>query len=147
MARPHPAGPASRDATGFTLFEVLAALLLLGICLIPAANALRSAVGAPAVTASAAHNLDCVTSLMETVMAESYTRLLPVAKGTATYPADTSAPDATCPARTVTIALYGNNSTGKIGPGATDEDLLYISVALTNATDGPSFALTSLMSR
>jgi prepilin-type N-terminal cleavage/methylation domain-containing protein len=133
-----------RGAGGFTLLEVVVALLLLGVCLVPAANALRSAVAVPAVAAGAAHNLDCVTSLMETVMAEPYSHLLPVAKGDATYPIPL---DATCPARTVTIALYGNNATGNIGPGATDEDLLYVSVALTSATDGNPYTLTTLMTR
>lgn len=135
---------AHRGAAGFTLLEVTIALVLLGACLIPAANALRSAVGAPAVAAGAAHRLDCVSSLMETVLAEPYSHLLPVAKGKATYPIPV---DATCPTRQVTIALYGNNTTGKIGPGTTDEDLLYVSVALANASDGNLYTLTSLMAR
>lgn len=138
--------PARRTprAAGFTLFEVLAAVLILGLCLVPAANALRSAIGTPAVAAAAAHNLDCVGSLMETVLAEPYAHLLPVAKGTAAYPIPV---DATCPDRKVVVALYGNNSTGQIGPGATDEDLLYVSVSLTNPVDGSSYPLTSLVSR
>ena len=138
--------PARRTprAAGFTLFEVIAAVLILGLCLVPAANALRSAVGTPAVAAGAAHNLDCVGSLMETVLAEPYSHLLPVAKGTVAYPIP---PDTTCPDRTVVVALYGNDTTGQIGPGATDEDLLYVSVALSTPIDGASYTLTSLVSR
>jgi prepilin-type N-terminal cleavage/methylation domain-containing protein len=135
--KPHP-------AAGFTLLEVIVALVLLGVCLVPAANALRSTMGAPAATASAAHNLDCVSSLMENVMAEPYNHLLPVAKGKAMY---VIAPDTTCPNRQVSVSLYGNNTTGKIGPGATDEDLLYISVSLADPADGPPYTLTSLMTR
>jgi prepilin-type N-terminal cleavage/methylation domain-containing protein len=143
MARPTPARR-TPCAAGFTLFEVLAAVLILGLCLIPAADALRGAIGAPAVAAGAAHNLDCVGSLMETVLAEPYARLLQVAKGTAAYPIPV---DAGCPDRKVVVALYGNNTTGQIGAGATDEDLLYVSVSLSTPVDGASYPFTSLVSR
>lgn len=133
-------------AAGFTLLEALFALLLLAVCLVPAANALRGAVQAPIVTADAARKLDCVGTLMETVMAEPYARLLSLATtgGASAYPVPN---DTACPARTVTIARYGNNSTGKIGPGGSGDYLLYVSVALANAADGNPYTLTTLVAR
>ena len=150
MSRPKhpyrmPARGAPARAAGFTLVEALLALSLLAICLVPAANALRGAVQAPGASAVAAHNLDCVSTLMETVLAEPYARLLSLAtsSGTANYPSD----DPNCPARTVTIWRYGNNSTGRIGPGGTGDYLLYVSVALKNPADGNPYTLTTLVAR
>jgi prepilin-type N-terminal cleavage/methylation domain-containing protein len=133
-------------ANGFTLLEVVFALLLLGVCLVPAANALQGALRAPANNEDAMQKLDCVSSLMETVLAEPYSRLLSYAT-TAAVSAYPVVPDAACPARQVAIARYGNNTTGKIGPGATDDQLLYVSVALANPADGPSYTLTTLVAR
>jgi type II secretory pathway pseudopilin PulG len=135
-----------RSAAGFTLVEALLALSLLAVCLIPAANALRGSLQAPGVSADAARKLDCVATLMDTVLAEPYARLLSLAtnNGAAAYPIPD---DPACPARKVTIARYGNNSTGKIGPGGTGDHLLYVSVALANAADGNPFTLTTLVTR
>jgi prepilin-type N-terminal cleavage/methylation domain-containing protein len=137
-------GKPGRSA-GFTLLEALIAMMLLAVCLLPAANALRNAVAAPTVAASAARNLDCVSSLMETVLAEPYTRLLSFAttSGTSSYPP----PDDDCPARTVRIERYGKTSTRTFGFGTTDDHLLFISVGLTDPADGNPFTLTTLVSR
>lgn len=145
MPGPKPLHQAPARAAGFTLVEALLALSLLAICLVPAANALRGAVQAPAIGASAAHNLDCVSTLMETVLAEPYARLQSLATGSglANYPSD----DPNCPARSVTIWRYGNDNTGKIGPGGTGNYLLYVSVALKNPADGNPYTLTTLVAR
>jgi len=136
----------ARRSGGFTLLEAVIAMLLLAVCLLPAANALRDAAAAPAVAASAARNLDCVSSLMETVLAEPYNRLLSLATtgDASAYPVT---PDPACPARTVRIARYGTNSTRAIGPGAPDDFLLYVSVALANPADGNPYTLATLVSR
>lgn len=120
-------------------------MTLLAVCLVPAANALRGAVQAPGASAAAAHNLDCVVTLMETVLAEPYARLqsLATSSGVANYPSD----DPNCPARSVTIWRYGNNNTGKIGPGGNGDYLLYVSVALKNPADGNPYTLTTLVAR
>jgi type II secretory pathway pseudopilin PulG len=142
--------PANRHRTrrsgGFTLLEAVIAMLLLAVCLLPAANALRDAVAAPAVGATAARNLDCVSSLMETVLAEPYNRLLSLAT-TADASAYPVAPDPACPARTVRIARYGTNGNRRIGPGAPDDYLLYVSVGLADPADGNPFTLVTLVSR
>ena len=130
-------------SAGFTLLEALIAMMLLSVCLLPAANALRNAVAAPTVAASAARNLDCVSSRMETMLTESYTRLLAQAS-TANYslPADKD-----CPARTVRIERYGRISNRAFGFGASDDQLLFISVELSDPADGNPFTLTTLVSR
>ena len=145
MLRPkHPDCTPAR-AAGFTMVEALLAISLLAICLVPAANALRGAVQAPAVGAGAAHNLECVSTLMETVLAEPYARLqsLATSSGVANYPSD----DPNCPARSVTIWRYGNDNTGKIGAGGTSNFLLYVSVALKTPADGNPYTLTTLVAR
>lgn len=132
-------------SAGFTLLEVVCALLLLAVCLLPAATALQSATAAPAAAAAAAHNLDCVSSLMETVLSEPYTRLLSMATNTnkSAYPL----PDDGCPARAVRIQRYGKTSTRSFGFNTTDDDLLFVSVALDDPSNGNPYALTTLVSR
>lgn len=135
-----------RHAAGFTLLEVIFAMILLAVCLLPAAAAMRDAMRRPADLADAARKLDCVGALMETVLAEPYGRLLSLATsaGPAAYPIP---PDAGCPPRAVTIARYGNDATQKIGPGATGSTLLYVSVGLANAADGNPFTLSTLVAQ
>ena len=135
-----------------TLIEALLALLLLSVCLIPAANALRGAVNVPADSALAARELDCVSSLMETLLAEPYVDLL-AAAGAPDEPSRYSTPDgasapvtaAACPPMTVTITRYGIDSTRKIGVGGTGAHLLRVSTAL-GAPDG-RFPLTTRVAR
>lgn len=139
--------PAPRLPRGFTLLEGLFALLLLGVCLIPATYALRDAVAAPAGNALAARNLDCVGTLMETVLATPYDQLFALAtsNGPSAYPVPV---DPNCPARQVTIQRYGNDGNRQLGPSATPSAyLLYVSVALANASDGNPFTLTTLVAR
>jgi len=132
-----------RRSAGFTLLEALFALLLLAVCLLPAANALRSAMAAPDAAATAARNLDCVSSRMETVLAEPYTRMLSQA---GMKPGYSTPAAAGCPALTVRVERYGRTSNRSFGFGAPDDYLLFVSVALANA-DGNPFTLTTLVSR
>lgn len=137
--------PAPGKAAGFTLLEILIATLLLAACLVPAANALRDAMGARATSAGEARNLDCVGTLMETVLATPYDRLLALATSGAAsaYPVPD---DTACPPRRVTITRYGNDSNRKLGPG-TSAYLLYVRVELANAADGHPYPLTTLVAR
>jgi prepilin-type N-terminal cleavage/methylation domain-containing protein len=146
MDRPALPGPRALAQAGFTLVEALLALALLGACLIPAAYALRDSVRAPADNVTAAHNLDCVTSLMETVLAKPYDVLYGMAKpnGAVAFP---DVDDANCPQRQVTITSYGIDSSRKLGPGGTSAFLLYVSVSLKNASDGNPYTLTTLVAR
>lgn len=146
MFVPKQRRPAFLPAAGFTLLEVVIAMVLIAACLLPAATALQNTVRVPGEMAAASRNLDCVSSLMETVLAEPYGRLLSLATdaGPAAYPIP-AVP--ACPPRTVTIARYGVDSTQKIGPGGTSNNLLVVSVGLANAADGTPFTLTTLVAQ
>lgn len=135
---------------GMTLVEALLALLLLSVCLIPAANALRGALGTPAAGLQAARELDCVSALMETVLAESFGDLLaaagePEAPSRYSTPGDAGASAPGCPPITVTITRYGVDRTRKLGPDGTGEHLLRVSAAL--AAPDHRFPLTTLVAR
>jgi hypothetical protein len=138
-----------------TLLEAVFALLLLSVCLIPAANALRGAINVPADSALAARELDCVSTLMDTVLAEHYSDLLsaagaPDAPSVYSTPGGVRAPAMPdhCPALTVTITRYGVDSTRRIGlggTGGTGEHLLRVTTAL--AAPAGRWPLTTLVAR
>jgi hypothetical protein len=135
-----------------TLLEAVFALLLLSVCLIPAANALRGAINVPADSALAARELDCVSTLMDTVLAEHYADLLsaagaPDAPSVYSTPGGARAPAMPdhCPALTVTITRYGVDSTRKIGLGGTGEHLLRVTTAL--AAPAGRWPMTTLVAR
>lgn len=132
---------------GMTLLEAVLAVLLLSICLVPAANALRSAIAAPFDSESAARDLDCVSSRMETVLAEPYLRLL-AAAGDASAPSAYSTPaDSDCPAIAVAITRYGNDTTGRMGPAGNGEHLLYVGARLADPGAANRFLLATLVTR
>jgi len=144
--------PSRTRAAGMTLLEAVFALLLLSVCLIPAANALRGAVNVPADSALAARELDCVSTLMDTVLAEHYADLLsaagaPDAPSAYSTPGGNRAPamPAHCPALTVTITRYGVDSTRRIGLGGTGEHLLRVTTAL--AAPAGRWPMTTLVAR
>jgi hypothetical protein len=146
MARPACRSFPARSSAGFTLVEALLAMMLLAACLIPASYALRDSVSAPGDNATAAHNLDCVTSLMETVVATPYDVLYRKVNPNAAmlFPSED---DASCPARQVWIMPYGVDNGRKLGTGGTSAFLLYVSVSLANASDGNPYTLTTLVAR
>jgi type II secretory pathway pseudopilin PulG len=133
----------ARRAAGFTLLEALLAMALLAACVIPATYALRDAVRAPGDNAVAARNLDCVSNLMETMLAMPYSTLYTKASG----PGYTPAADPNCPPLQVTLQLYGNEATKKVGPGGTSRYLVYVSVSLSKPEDGNPYTLATLVSR
>lgn len=134
-----------------TLLEAVFALLLLSVCLIPAANALRGAINVPADSALAARELDCVSALMESVLAEPYGDLF-AAAGQPDAPSSYSTPDGAsaprtaqgCPPMTVTITSYGTDRTRKLGAPGTSSHLLRVVAFLT--ADG-RFPLATLVAQ
>lgn len=88
-----------RRARGFAYVEVLIAALVLALCCVPAANAIKNGIDAGQATQSKTAELYCVRNLMETVLAESYTNLN-AAAGTTNYDL---VKDDKCAARTVII--------------------------------------------
>ncbi len=98
-----------RCDAGFSYIEVVLAVLLLAVCLVPAMDAVRDSFAAPQIAQSVAAAQQCVKNHMEKVIAEPYQNLLNeapasvVAQNSALY----SLPaDANCPARTVVIMHY-----------------------------------------
>ncbi|WBS01067.1 prepilin-type N-terminal cleavage/methylation domain-containing protein [Pseudoduganella sp. SL102] len=142
----HPC-PARRAAAGMTLVEAVVALLLLSVCLVPAANALRGAIAAPGNTALAGRDLDCVTARMETVLGESYARLLAAAGSMTARSAYSTAANAACPAINVFIARYGNDDTVRLGTSGAGDNLLYVGVRLADTGAGNAFPLATLVTR
>lgn len=147
MSVSFPSSPLQRAAAGMTLVEAVVALLLLSVCLVPAANALRGALAAPGNTALASRDLDCVSARMETVLAEPYNRLLAAAGTIRAQSAYSTNADAACPALAVIIARYGNDTTKTLGTAGAGNNLLYVSVRLADATAGNAYPLTTLVAR
>ncbi|GGX80287.1 prepilin-type N-terminal cleavage/methylation domain-containing protein [Pseudoduganella dura] len=147
MSKPFPSSPKQRAAAGMTLVEAVVALLLLSVCLIPAANALRGAIAAPGNTALAGRDLDCVSARMETVLAEPYERLLAAAGTTTALSAYSARETAACPAVGVSIARYGNDTTKAIGTAGAGDNLLYVQARLADTKAGNTFPLTTLVAR
>ena len=87
------------NARGFAYVEVLIAAVILALCAVPAANAIKNGIAAGQAGQSRAVELTCVRNLMESVLAEPYMDLN-AAAGTAKYNLGTAAP---CAARTVSI--------------------------------------------
>jgi type II secretory pathway component PulJ len=130
-----------------TLLEVVLATLLLSICLLPAANSLRGAMTGPAGTANNASELDCVSALMETVVAEPYDRLVAAAGNITAASAYSTDPKDNCPALKVFIARYGKDSNGQLGTAGAGDNILYVSVRLATPGSNGAFPLTTLVAR
>jgi hypothetical protein len=131
---------------GLAYVEVVVAVLLVAVCIVPAANAIKNATGAPAVAALSAQSLACVKSQMESVLAEPYPKLLAAASASISVPAAaySQGADAACPARNVYIARYNGDTPATFSQ--TDTHLLFVRVNIANATLAP-MPLTTLVSR
>jgi Tfp pilus assembly protein PilV len=94
--------------TGFAYAEVMIAALILALCAVPAANAIKNGLDAATVSRDKALELRCVRNRMEAVLAEPYFNLNAAAEaagsdGITSY----SLPKADgCDARTVKITLH-----------------------------------------
>lgn len=148
----HPvrAMPGAHSHAGFSYIEVLLAVLLLSVCLVPMLNAINNAVGTPKAVQDGAQSMACAKIQMERVLAEPYRNLLAAAGSTMTTvsPTYSLAADATCPARNVSIAQYNPAST--LNPSPTDTGLLYVSVASVDPGAAPAnllFGFTTLVAR
>jgi len=106
-------------AGGFAYVEVMIAALILALCAVPAANAIRNGLDAGQAGPAKAAELLCVRNLMETVLAEPYATLNQAAD-TGKYNLDA---DAACAARKVDITLqrFDGAALGNLPTAATDE--------------------------
>jgi Tfp pilus assembly protein PilV len=106
-------------AGGFAYAEVMIAALILALCAVPAANAIRNGLDAGQAGPAKAAELLCVRNLMETVLAEPYATLN-MAAGSGKYNLDA---DAVCTARKVDITLqrFDGATLVNLPAAATDE--------------------------
>jgi hypothetical protein len=135
--------PRPRHA-GFSYVGVLLATVLLAVCAVPAADAVRNAIAAPQVGANRLRSLLCLKSQMETVIAQPYQNLLgaAAAAGPGVASAYSLAADAGCPARNVYISKVSVDVDGVTSYPAFDTGLLQVIVSLP----APESAAAPLMS-
>lgn len=129
---------------GFTLIEVMVALTLLAVLLVPAIQALHTGFLGADVHADYSSNHYRLVSRIETVLSESYVDLEAAAAGP-TVPGSYSDPGG-APARVlVFIAAYDadNADTDNNPFSGTDDDVLWVRVAI----DGTVQSLASLATR
>lgn len=89
-----------RQARGFAYVEVVIAAVLLALCAVPAANAIKNGLDASQATKAKGRELRCMRNYMESVLAEPYQNLS-AAAGTAAYHRDA---DSDCIARDAAIS-------------------------------------------
>lgn len=87
-------------ARGFMYIEVIIAALILALCAVPAANAVRNGLNAAQAGQAKGRELRCIRNHMETVLAEPYQNLSDAAIGKRSYHLDA---DSDCIARDATI--------------------------------------------
>jgi Tfp pilus assembly protein PilV len=131
-------------ASGFAYLEVLVAALVLAVCAVPAANAIKNGLDAGSAGQAKAAELRCLRNRMETVLAEPYASLNSAA-GTGTGTSNYSLPpDADCLGRQVTITrtqFDGQNITPlPASASASQQDLalLLVKVALVDSAGKPA---------
>ena len=130
----------ARRQDGFSYIEIMIAVLLLAICAVPMANAIRNGLMASSVGMDKARDLRCMKNTMETVLAESYQTLWEVADDAArgrpvTYvlPADAACDGV---ARTLAITMteqYGATPvTLTTGSGTTRRESALLTISLSS---------------
>lgn len=133
------------DARGFAYAEVLVAAVILALCAVPAADAIRNGIDANRVGQSKAAELRCVRNQMETVLAEPYFTLNQAA-GTAAY---NLAADATCAARTVVLTLkqFDGANLNDLPATATSEQKNMALVKVQVTLDNSPYSFSSVVAR
>lgn len=128
------------------MIEVVVATLLLAVCLVPAANALRAGLAMPDIAADASGRLGCVKAAMESVMAESYFKLLAAARARTVATSYSTPAAGNCPAINVYVTRY-DPTTPPYYFTSTDTGLLYVQVRLADPvlTGAAAYTLTSLV--
>ena len=123
---------ARRFESGLTLVEVLVAIVLLALILIPAINALQTGVVGADVHADIASGHFRLTSRLEELLAEPFADLsdAAIAAGSPTTPSSYSEPAGPAGRLLVYLSLYdGDNADADDNPfTGTDPDLLWIRV-------------------
>jgi len=132
---------------GFTYIEVIIAVMVLSIALIPAIRAVRESLAVSRGQEMLVANTYSVYAKMEYVLAQPYETLsqAAMAAGTATIPTSLSDPAATPGRRLVYLASYdGDNEDSDNNPFTGGEpDLLWVKVQL----EGEPLSMESLVTR
>jgi prepilin-type N-terminal cleavage/methylation domain-containing protein len=139
-----------RRRHGFSFVEVLVAVAVLALCVIPLANALKVGIAASSIGAAKAQELRCMKNMMETVLAEPFQNLANAAR-TMDVASSYSLPrDSVCPARNVYIARY-EDEFGKdpyFPPANTDPARLDVAMLyITLSSPDTQYAFTTLVAR
>jgi hypothetical protein len=137
---------------GFAYVEVVVAAMLLSLCVIPAASAVKNALAAPNLALAKMQEMRCLQAAMETVLAQPYINLWNAARGTQQTTGYSLPADASCVQRDVYIAkyqaLYGKTPVFLPYPDqdpeqALEDVLLYVTVS----SPGSSYSFTTLVAR
>jgi Tfp pilus assembly protein PilV len=102
-------------APGFAYIEVLIAVLLLALCALPAANAVRNGLNAADAAPARAKALRCMRDKMESVLAEPYENLLAAQNGNQPTTKYSEGADNDCAERSVYIDVYLRSDTSDTG--------------------------------
>jgi hypothetical protein len=137
---------------GFAYVEVALAALLLALCVMPAASAVRNALGASGVAFSKLGEMRCLQASMETVLAEPYFNLWQAARDMQQPTRYSQPADADCVARDVYIAKYRAEYgqapvflpyPDQEGAQQLEDVLLYVTVS----SPGSAYSFTTLVAR
>ncbi|MFK7896613.1 MAG: prepilin-type N-terminal cleavage/methylation domain-containing protein [Myxococcota bacterium] len=135
--RPRFVLPKTRRNAGFSYIEVLIAVVIMTIALVPAIESLRISTLNSGAHPEMARQAAWVSSLLETTLAESFAALDAEALrvGDAATPTVYSDAAGTASRRLVYLSRYDGDDADGDGDAftGTDEDLLWIRVALENS--------------
>jgi Tfp pilus assembly protein PilV len=99
-----------KRASGFAYIEVMVAVLLLALCALPAANAIKNGLNAADAAPARAAALRCMRDKMEAVLAEPYANLLAARNGNQPTTTYSDAAVGGCVTRKVYIDVYPSNA-------------------------------------
>lgn len=131
-----------RQARGFAYVEVVVAAVLLALCAVPAANAIKNGLDASGATQAKGRELRCLRNHMESVLAEPYQNLSAAARSNA-YHRDA---DSDCIARDATISQVqfdGANLTpfsSIVNPTEVQKDLTLLLVTVSSPDSDYTFS-------
>lgn len=140
------------DEQGFAYLEVLVAAVLLALCAMPMASAVRHAMAAPDVATAKMRDMRCLQAAMETVLAEPYINLWQAARDMQQASSYTQPADAACIERDVYIAKYR----AKYGQAPvflpypdveTAQQLEDVLLYVTVSSPGSGYSFTTLVAR
>jgi prepilin-type N-terminal cleavage/methylation domain-containing protein len=135
---------------GFSFVEIMVAVLVLAICAVPLADAVRNGIAASTVGADKARELRCMKTMMETVLAEPYLTLRDAALGMSKASRYSQPAAGGCVRRNVFIAKYEREA-GKpevflddgVDSTRLESPMLYVTVSSPDS----GYSFTTLVAR